>query len=185
MVDYDAKSASNPPYIFCLKFSNGALGIIEATTAARPTDLEGATFTVSNLGAYGVENGTPVIFAPQVALILIASASGARAEPPVEAYGKLPAVEQVSLSPSGDRYVFISVIGEGRKLVAVTADGLTPLYAIDIGPAKVVSVSWAGEDHILVSIATTGPLRSVLSNSSSVIGWASTGVYRCRSAPGW
>ncbi|HLX38516.1 MAG TPA: 2-oxo acid dehydrogenase subunit E2 [Candidatus Binataceae bacterium] len=37
----------------------------------RPTDLEGATFTVSNLGAYGVENGTPVIFGPQVALMFV------------------------------------------------------------------------------------------------------------------
>ncbi len=37
----------------------------------RPSDLEGATFTVSNLGAYGVENGTPVIFAPQVALMFV------------------------------------------------------------------------------------------------------------------
>jgi pyruvate dehydrogenase E2 component (dihydrolipoamide acetyltransferase) len=37
----------------------------------RPADLEGATFTVSNLGAYGVENGTPVIFAPQVALMFV------------------------------------------------------------------------------------------------------------------
>ena len=34
-----------------------------------PSDLEAATFTVSNLGAYGVENGTPVIFAPQAALM--------------------------------------------------------------------------------------------------------------------
>jgi pyruvate dehydrogenase E2 component (dihydrolipoamide acetyltransferase) len=37
----------------------------------RLPDLEGATFTVSNLGAYGVENGTPVIFAPQVALMFV------------------------------------------------------------------------------------------------------------------
>ena len=37
----------------------------------RPTDLEGATFTVSNLGAYGIENGTPVIFAPQMALMFV------------------------------------------------------------------------------------------------------------------
>jgi pyruvate dehydrogenase E2 component (dihydrolipoamide acetyltransferase) len=36
-----------------------------------PADLEGATFTVSNLGAYGVENGTPVIFAPQAALMFV------------------------------------------------------------------------------------------------------------------
>ncbi|HYL58039.1 MAG TPA: 2-oxo acid dehydrogenase subunit E2, partial [Candidatus Acidoferrales bacterium] len=37
----------------------------------RPADLEDATFTVSNLGAYGVENGTPVIFAPQSALMFV------------------------------------------------------------------------------------------------------------------
>ena len=37
----------------------------------RPADLENATFTVSNLGAYGIENGTPVIFAPQSALMFV------------------------------------------------------------------------------------------------------------------
>jgi pyruvate dehydrogenase E2 component (dihydrolipoamide acetyltransferase) len=36
-----------------------------------PADLEDATFTISNLGAYGVENGTPVIFAPQAALMFV------------------------------------------------------------------------------------------------------------------
>lgn len=36
-----------------------------------PAELEMATFTVSNLGAYGVENGTPVIFAPQSALMFV------------------------------------------------------------------------------------------------------------------
>ncbi|HYA35462.1 MAG TPA: 2-oxo acid dehydrogenase subunit E2 [Candidatus Binataceae bacterium] len=37
----------------------------------RPEDVEGATFTVSNLGAYGVENGTPVIFSPLAALMFV------------------------------------------------------------------------------------------------------------------
>jgi pyruvate dehydrogenase E2 component (dihydrolipoamide acetyltransferase) len=36
-----------------------------------PTELEGATFTVSNLGAYGIDNGTPVIFVPQAALMFV------------------------------------------------------------------------------------------------------------------
>ncbi len=36
-----------------------------------PAELEGATFTVSNLGAFSVENGTPVILAPQVALMFV------------------------------------------------------------------------------------------------------------------
>jgi uncharacterized OsmC-like protein len=48
----------------------------ELATRARekkllPQDLEECTFTVSNLGAYGVENGTPVIFAPQAALMFV------------------------------------------------------------------------------------------------------------------
>ena len=37
----------------------------------RPADMENATFTLSNLGAYGIENGTPVIFAPQAALMFV------------------------------------------------------------------------------------------------------------------
>jgi pyruvate dehydrogenase E2 component (dihydrolipoamide acetyltransferase) len=36
-----------------------------------PAELEGATFTVSNLGAFGIDNGTPVIFAPQAALMFV------------------------------------------------------------------------------------------------------------------
>src|SRR6267154_567492 len=39
----------------------------------RPADMENATFTLSNLGAYGIENGTPVIFAPQAALMFVGS----------------------------------------------------------------------------------------------------------------
>ena len=58
--------------------------------------------------------------------LLAIAAPALAAPPPVEAYGKLPAVEQVRLSPSGQRYAFIAVIGEQRRLVAVTADGETP-----------------------------------------------------------
>ncbi|MBV8772351.1 MAG: 2-oxo acid dehydrogenase subunit E2 [Deltaproteobacteria bacterium] len=39
-----------------------------------PAELEGATFTVSNLGAFGIDNGTPVIFAPQAALMFAGAA---------------------------------------------------------------------------------------------------------------
>lgn len=85
----------------------------------------------------------------------LANAVTAATAPPVEAYGRLPAVEHISLSPSGQRYAFIAVIGEARKLVAVTADGLTPIYSTDVGGAEVVDVQWAGEDHLLVTIVST------------------------------
>ncbi|HKF27951.1 MAG TPA: 2-oxo acid dehydrogenase subunit E2 [Candidatus Binataceae bacterium] len=56
----------------------GAISTRAAELAAKardkkllPQDLEECTFTVSNLGAYGIENGTPVIFAPQAALMFV------------------------------------------------------------------------------------------------------------------
>jgi pyruvate/2-oxoglutarate dehydrogenase complex dihydrolipoamide acyltransferase (E2) component/uncharacterized OsmC-like protein len=45
------------------------LAELARTKKLKPRDMELATFTVSNLGAYGIENGTPVIFAPQSALM--------------------------------------------------------------------------------------------------------------------
>ncbi|MBR0120763.1 MAG: 2-oxo acid dehydrogenase subunit E2 [Clostridia bacterium] len=37
--------------------------------SALPDDLKGGTFTVSNLGAYGIEHFTPVINVPQTAIL--------------------------------------------------------------------------------------------------------------------
>ena len=38
------------------------------------------------------------------------------AAPPLSAYGKLPALDLVSLSPSGDKIAFVATDGETRKL---------------------------------------------------------------------
>jgi pyruvate dehydrogenase E2 component (dihydrolipoamide acetyltransferase) len=47
-------------------------GRVRAATV-RPTDLEGGTFTVSNLGMYGMSAITPVINAPQAAILGVGS----------------------------------------------------------------------------------------------------------------
>ncbi|MDR3512908.1 MAG: prolyl oligopeptidase family serine peptidase [Caulobacteraceae bacterium] len=91
-------------------------------------------------------------------LSLFAFGPALAAPPPIEAYGKLPAVEHLSLSPSGQRYAFIAVVGDKRRLVAETVDGSKILLASEVGTAKVVGVSWAGEDHLLVEISHTVPL---------------------------
>ena len=82
----------------------------------------------------------------------------AAAPAPIDAYGRLPGIEQITLSPAGDRYAFIAVIGDSRKLVAATIDNQTALFEVPVGGAKVVSVDWAGEDHLLVTITHTVPL---------------------------
>ncbi len=76
------------------------------------------------------------------------------AAPPIEAYGKLPAIEKVSLSPSGQRYAMIGVAGETRKLVVATVENKL-LYATALGTAKVRGIRWAGEDHLLITVSST------------------------------
>jgi dienelactone hydrolase len=94
-----------------------------------------------------------------LARLLIAAALAlpaiAVAAPPLEAYGKLPRLEQVRLSPSGDRLAFVAVVKEERTLVAVALDSKTPLIRSPVGSAKLRALDWAGDDRILVTYTQT------------------------------
>jgi len=95
-------------------------------------------------------------FAAAAAALAVFAAGAVRAAPPpVEAYARLPAMENVSLSPSGARYAYIVVDGDARKLVVATVDGNQALFASDIGKAKVIGVDWAGDDHLMVEVLHT------------------------------
>jgi len=89
-----------------------------------------------------------------VFLAVCALAAGrAGAAPALADYGKLPAVEQMSLSPSGDKLVYVAVEGDARKVVVRDvvggADGPV-LRVVDAGALKVRDVDWLDEDHVLV-----------------------------------
>ena len=95
----------------------------------------------------------------------------AAAPPPLEAYGLLPAVEGLQLSPKGDRVAFITVDGENRQLVIQRLDG-TERIRLNAGQAKVRNLSWAGEDHVLVTATSTGKV-----GGSGLREWGQTGAY--------
>ena len=90
--------------------------------------------------------------------VLLCAPKSQAAPPPVEAYGKLPALEDVSLSPSGQSIAMITVDGDKRVLVVADTADNKPLYAMDVSSLKVIGVDWAGEDHLLVTISGTVPL---------------------------
>ncbi len=73
----------------------------------------------------------------------------ALAAPPIEAYGHLPHVESMSLSPDGDRVAFIGVSGDSRKIFVRQLGG-PMLMAAPVGESKVRGLAWAGEDHLLI-----------------------------------
>jgi dipeptidyl aminopeptidase/acylaminoacyl peptidase len=76
------------------------------------------------------------------------------AAPPIEAYGKLPAIEHMHVSPSGQRIAFISNAKGARRVVMMTAEG-APIAAADLGPTKANGLVWAGEDHVIVFTSAT------------------------------
>ncbi|HKC16541.1 MAG TPA: alpha/beta fold hydrolase [Steroidobacteraceae bacterium] len=91
------------------------------------------------------------LFSMLCCLSLIGTAPAA---PPLEVYGGLPGVELLSLSPSGEKYALVAVVGETRKLVVLSYDGKV-LSAASAGAAKVRGIGWAGEDHLLVVVNST------------------------------
>ena len=94
-----------------------------------------------------------------IAAVGAAMASGAAAAPPLEAYGRLPAVELMRLSPDGDKYAFVAVSGEARKLYVATVAGKVLIVA-PVGQTKVVDADWAGDQHLLVTTLSTVDLRA-------------------------
>ncbi|MDB5430646.1 MAG: peptidase prolyl oligopeptidase [Caulobacter sp.] len=86
-----------------------------------------------------------------VCLAALTAAAGAAfaAPPPVEAYGRLPALDDVALSPSGARMAMIVDDGKDRSLVVTALPGGL-LAKFPVGKVKIRAVSWAGEDHLMV-----------------------------------
>jgi dipeptidyl aminopeptidase/acylaminoacyl peptidase len=92
-----------------------------------------------------------------IAALVLAAVASAKAAPPVEDYGKLPAISDVRMSPSGDSVAFVGTIGETRSVNVVTADA-KPLARVAVGSSKVRNIAWAGENHILIETTATTEL---------------------------
>lgn len=91
------------------------------------------------------------------------------APPPVEDYGRLPAIEFVTLSPSGDRYAFISTEHGRRRLVVATPAGQV-LQANSLDELKVRGLAWAGEDHLLLQASATADLGGLRRSAKRELG---------------
>jgi pyruvate dehydrogenase E2 component (dihydrolipoamide acetyltransferase) len=66
-----------------------------------PDSLTGATFTISNLGAFGIESFTPVINVPQVAILGVCAIQ----LKPVRANGRVEFIDAIGLSLTCDHQV--------------------------------------------------------------------------------
>jgi hypothetical protein len=86
--------------------------------------------------------------------ILALLAGSVHATPPLEAYGQLPGVELVRISPSGERIALIGVVADQRRLAIISADNKLLKTGV-VGDSKVRDLNWAGDENVLVTISAT------------------------------
>jgi len=84
----------------------------------------------------------------------LAKAQSPSSAPPLEAYGRLPAIADVSLSPAGDKMVSINQINGKRYILLRTIAG-DILLTIPVHDNKVRNIIWADNSHILVTVSKT------------------------------
>ena len=112
-------------------------------------------------------------------LMVAGAAQAASAAPPLEAYGRLPAIDHVKMSPSGERIAYIGLQGDKRKLIVVDLAGKS-LLTVDVGSAKVRGVEWAGDDHIITKVTSTVSMQNLPGDMSEVLSVAAFSISKHR-----
>jgi len=89
-------------------------------------------------------------------LLLLSPASGyPEAAAPVAAYGRLPSLEDVAISPDGNRLAFVKTRGDDRSLGIYEAGKESANGVAKVGEAKLRSLEWADADNLLVTVSQT------------------------------
>jgi dipeptidyl aminopeptidase/acylaminoacyl peptidase len=100
------------------------------------------------------------VLAAVAAGFVMGCAVGARAAPadvpPLSAYGRLPNIEQVAISPDGQKLAISVTDGEKRMvLIREAAEGGKLLTAMNFGDTKLRGLQWAGAEHVLITKSNT------------------------------
>jgi len=78
----------------------------------------------------------------------------------LEAYGRLPSLENVALSPDGSRLAFIRTDANTRLLVIFSLSDHKVTSAMRLGENKVRSIDWADDNNLMIyGSATSLPLE--------------------------
>jgi dipeptidyl aminopeptidase/acylaminoacyl peptidase len=79
----------------------------------------------------------------------------AGATTPLEAYGALPTVENIVLSPDGRHIAFVRTEGDQRFVAVVSLETGKPVAGAAAGDMKLRGVEWAGDGHVLIVSSVT------------------------------
>ncbi len=76
---------------------------------------------------------------------------------PLTAFGRLPSLEDVVISPDGTKIAFVKTNGDSRNLVVAPLSKPEILCGARVGETKLRAVEWADDDNILATVSSTSP----------------------------
>ena len=83
------------------------------------------------------------------------SSSGIAMSAPLEAYGGLPTLEEVAISPDGDKLAFITSVHDERTMLVKSLSTGKLLGGVKAGSQKLRDLAWADPDHVLLTMSRT------------------------------
>jgi dipeptidyl aminopeptidase/acylaminoacyl peptidase len=96
---------------------------------------------------------------------------------PLDVYGHLPSLEDVSLSPDGSRVALVRTTGNMRVVEVISlADG-TPLSALRVGEQKLRGIEWADDRRLMIRTSATGVTGGVIPTTGMLSEWSMLQVY--------
>lgn len=92
--------------------------------------------------------------------------------PALSTYGKLPGVERVVISPSGNRIAMLGVVDGKRSLIVLEPDSKSA-QTFPMDDIKIRGLYWAGEDRVLLQKSDTtkldGGFRTEMTELSTMV----------------
>lgn len=101
-----------------------------------------------------------------LAFSAVVSAAAAAAGAPLEAYGKLPFIEEAAISPDGTRLAYSLTDGEQRKVIIKDAATGALVGGLNAGTRKLRAIQWAGSNHLIVTTSVTGGIPFIVAPRS-------------------
>ena len=90
-----------------------------------------------------------------LALVTLVSLSSAQASAPLEVYGRLPSLEDMALSPDGQKIAYVRTTGDERLVVVHEFSRPEPLTGAPVGSIKLRSIEWMDDDDLLLTVSST------------------------------
>lgn len=79
------------------------------------------------------------------------------AAPPLEAFGRLPTLEDVAISPDGTKIAFVRTKGDERSVLVKPLDKHEIMGGVRVGNTKLREVGWIDDDSLLATLSSTSP----------------------------